>query len=73
MKAKLFACTFVSSLTIGLGIGFGLAASDKPLVLEANNTPVGSFVLRYNVADTDPVLPFTLEEDEQPIEYNHIA
>jgi hypothetical protein len=73
MNLKLCALMIGSSLAIGLGMGFGLAASDKPFVLEANNTPVGSFVLKCNFPPTEPVLPSTIEENERLTERNYTA
>ena len=51
-KAK-YASFFVAGcLMVGFGFGFGLAVSGKPFLIEASDTPVGSFVLRGNIDDS---------------------
>jgi hypothetical protein len=56
INLRVIALATLPSLALGLGIGFSLAASDKPLVLEATNTPIGSIVIRYNATYADPYL-----------------
>lgn len=46
-----FAALIVST-SLAFGFGAGLAIANKPFVLEATKTPIGSFVLRY-----EPALP----------------
>jgi hypothetical protein len=68
MNVRVFALVICTSLSVGAGIGLGtglvISASNKPFVLEAMNTPVGSFVFRGNLADTD-VLPPSSKQKEQ--------
>jgi hypothetical protein len=52
MNGQFFVFVIGSSLAVGLG--FGLAVSENQLVLEGYDTPIGSFVLRYNSPQTHP-------------------
>jgi hypothetical protein len=49
MNRQFFVLAIGGSLALGFGLGFGLAMSDKPFVLEVTDTPVGSFMFRGNL------------------------
>lgn len=58
MRFDFIPLVIASSLAMGFGFGYGLAASGQPFVLEAHNTPIGSFTLRGNFASVEPyILP----------------
>lgn len=69
MSVKMFALTIGISLSIGTGIGLGtglaIASSNKPFVLEVIDTPVGSFIFRGNLANTDALYPSNFEQKEK--------
>lgn len=69
MKVRVFALSIGISLSVGTGIGLGaglaIAAFDKPFVLEAMDTPVGSFVFRGNLANTDVLPPPSILQRKQ--------
>jgi hypothetical protein len=55
IKLDIATLVLIGSAAMGFGLGSGLALSKMPFVLEATNTPIGSFVLRGNVADNVPL------------------
>jgi len=55
MNGKFVSLALSVSLGLGVGFGYGLVSSGKPFVLEATDTPIGSFVLRGNVALVEPI------------------
>ena len=58
MNTRLFLISIGSLLTLGFGFGFGLGASHQPIELTATGTPIGTFVLRYNLPHLlQPPLP----------------
>jgi len=61
----------VVSASLAIGVALGLLVSDKPFVLEATNTPIGSFVLKYTPVYNAP-MPSPLPFEEQLLD-NHIA
>ena len=69
MSVKMFALTIGISLSIGTGIGLGtglvIATTNKPFVLEAMDTPVGSFVFRGNLTNTDVLSPSSILQRKQ--------
>jgi hypothetical protein len=46
-----------ASFAIGVGCGAGISASGRPFVLEAHNTPLGSFILHFNQNQNDSISP----------------
>jgi hypothetical protein len=54
----------IGAWVVGLSTGICLTASDESFVLEANNTPFGSYVFRYNPSQ-DTLLPPALDQNEQ--------
>ncbi|MCY7274362.1 MAG: hypothetical protein LH702_11640 [Phormidesmis sp. CAN_BIN44] len=56
MKKELIRFAISASLGVGFGFGFSLVLSGKPFTLEATNTPIGSFVLHGNVANSETLL-----------------
>lgn len=64
MKLSWVGLTIASSLAMG----FGLGAAGSPFVVEAWDTPIGSFVVRFNVIKVEP-LPNPLNLDPADSEF----
>jgi hypothetical protein len=69
MNVRMFASAIGISMSVsigvGLGVGLAVAVSNKPFVLEAMDTPIGSFVFRGNLADTDVLPPSSTQQRKQ--------
>lgn len=72
MKFQFLPLTVAGCLAAGLGFGYGLTASGQPFVLEARDTPLGSFFLRGNLSPADPSL-IPGEENPEHDWLNHVA
>jgi len=59
-------------LAFGLGFSCGMALTGMPVVLEATDTPIGSFVLRGNLPAAE-LLPPLPDQRHQPPRFDQVA